>query len=54
MLFIDICGSISFYLVLFSFSLLSLDRLVLWGWGLWTDRVQITLPVLHRIIIIIT
>ena len=27
----------------FSFSLLSVYRLVLWGWGLRTDRVYITL-----------
>ena len=27
----------------FSLSLLSVYRLVLWGWGLWTDRVYITL-----------
>ena len=27
----------------FSLSLLSVYRLVLWGWGLWTDRVSITL-----------
>ena len=26
-----------------SLSLLSVYRLVLWGWGLWTDRVYITL-----------
>ena len=30
-------------LLLFSLSLLSVSRLVLWGWGLWTDRVYITL-----------
>ena len=27
----------------FSLSLLAVHRLVLWGWGLWTDRVYITL-----------
>ena len=27
----------------FSLSLLSVTRLVLWGWGVWTDRVFITL-----------
>ena len=27
----------------FSLSFLSVNRLVLWGWGLWTDRVYITL-----------
>ena len=31
----------------FSLSLLSDNRLVLWGWGLWTDRVYITLWALH-------
>ena len=31
-----------------SFSLLlPVYRLVLWGWGLWTDRVYITLSALH-------
>ena len=30
-------------LLLFPLSLLSVDRLVLWGWGLRTDRVYITL-----------
>ena len=27
----------------FSLSLLSVNRLILWGWGLWTDKVYITL-----------
>ena len=30
-------------LLLFSLSLISVYRLVLWSWGLWTDRVYITL-----------
>ena len=34
---------IPFCLLQFSFSLLSLYRLVLWGWGLQTDRVSIAL-----------
>ena len=42
----------------FSSSLLSVYRLVLWGWGLWTDRVYITLsiPAMHcqYLLIIIT
>ena len=32
-----------FCLQLFSLSLLFLYRLVVWGWGLWTDRVSISL-----------
>ena len=47
-------------LLLFFISLLSVNRLVLWGWGLWTDRVYITLsqpcnaaPILITIIMII-
>ena len=34
---------LSYYSLLFSLSLLSVDWLVLWGWGLWTDWVYITL-----------
>ena len=37
------CYSLPFCLLLFSLSLLSCDGLVLWGWGLWTDRVLIGL-----------
>ena len=52
--------SLTFFLLLFSLSLLSFYGLVLWGWGLRTDRVLIALsPALHCqpfliIIIIIT
>ena len=52
--------SVTFCLLrLFSLSLLSFYGLVLWGWGLRTDRVLIALPALHCqplliIIIIIT
>ena len=35
--------SLTFCLLLFSLSLLSFDGLVLWGWGLRTDRVLIAL-----------
>ena len=34
---------LTFCLLLFSLSLLSFYGLVLWGWGLWTDRVLIAL-----------
>ena len=36
-------SSLLFCLQLFSLSLLFLYRLVVWGWGLWTDRVAISL-----------
>ena len=35
--------SLTFCLLLFSLSLLSFCGSVLWGWGLWTDRVLIAL-----------
>ena len=35
--------SLHFCLLRFFLSLLSFYRLVLWGWGLWTDRVSIIL-----------
>ena len=35
--------SITICILLFSLSLLSFCGLVLWGWGLWTDRVLIAL-----------
>ena len=35
--------SLHFCLLLFSLSLLSFCRLLLWSWGLWTDRVLIAL-----------
>ena len=34
-------------LLIFSLFLFSVYRLVLWGWGLWTDRLYITLSALH-------
>ena len=37
------CYSLTFYLLLFSLSFLSFFGLVLWGWGLRTDRVLIAL-----------
>ena len=43
MLFIGLSYSIpTIVFYSFSLSLLSVYRLVLWGWGLWTDRVYIT------------
>ena len=39
--------SLSFCLLLFPLSLLSFFGLVLWGWGLQTDRVLIALPAMH-------
>ena len=42
--FISVSGSIpAIVFNYFSLSLLPVERLVLWGWGLWTDRVYITL-----------
>ena len=57
--FIGLRYSMPYWLILFSLSLLSFYRLVLWRWGLWTDRVQIVLcqPCIEKhflIIIIIT
>ena len=37
------CSISTIVLYYFSFSLLPVYRLVLWGWGLWADRVYITL-----------
>ena len=45
-LFIDLSCSMPFCVLLFFLYLLPLYRLVLWGCGLWTERVQIDLK--HR------
>ena len=47
--------SLTFCLLLFSLSLLSFCRLMLWGWGLRTDRVLITLfqPCIANLFLII-